>query len=112
MHVEFKNVTTGKYYYLLGTVDDLHGGIWTPDILKHLYVVDPKQKVGELFDLMRPVVDRLIGTIYDRWEVTIFRLTPEGAYSLTTPADIIARYEVGDIIIANGVRRPTLFHPK
>lgn len=112
MHVEFKNVTTGKYYYLLGTVDDLHGGSWTPDIIKHLYVVDPKQTVGELFDLVGPVMDRLIGDTYDKWEVTIFRLTGEGAYSLTTPADIIARYEVGDIRIINGVRQPTLFHPK
>lgn len=112
MHVEFKNVTTGKYYYLVGDVADLFGISWTPNIIKHLIHLEPKQTVGELFDLVRPVIDRLIGGKSDKWEVTIFRITEEGAYSLTTPADIIARYEVGDITYINGERQPTLFHPK
>lgn len=112
MHVEFKNVTTGKYYYLVGDVSDLHGLGWMPGIINDLTHLTPKQTVGELFELVRPVMDRLIGDTFDKWEVTIFRLTLEGAYSLTTPADIIARYEVGDIRIIEGVRQPTLFHPK
>lgn len=112
MHVEFKNVTTGKYYYLVGDVSNPHGSIWVPDVINHLTHLDPTLKVRELFDIVRPVMDRLIGEKYDKWDVTIFRLLREDVYSLTEPADIIARYEVGDICIINGVRQPTLFHPK
>lgn len=112
MHIEFKNVTTGKYYYLVGGISDLHAISWLPDIAKNLTQFRPEITVGELLDIIRPVFDRLMGDEYDKWELAVFRLTEEGAYSLTTPADILARFEVGDINIVNGVRRPTLFHPK
>lgn len=112
MHVEFKNVTTGKYYYLCGA-DGVHYGLtWTPDIVSRLTSIDPSQTVADLCDTIRPVVNRLMGDDYHKWEVTIFRLPEDRAHSLTSPADIIQRFDVGDVNIINGVRQPTLFHPQ
>lgn len=113
MHIEFKNVSTGKYYYLTGADGDYAGIIWTPDIQNKLTHLSLAMTVGELCDMVRPVVDRLMSDNNDRWEMVVFYYKEGPIHSLTeSGVSVLASYEVGDVIIIDGVRQKTLFHPK
>lgn len=113
MHVEFRNRTTAKCYYLCGPESDYHGLTWVPHIREHLTTLDKVMTVGQLCDLVRPVIDRLMEGSNDRWEMTVFYYKEKTLHSLTeSPIAIIAKYEVGDVCIIDGVRQKTQFHPK
>lgn len=112
MHVEFKNANTEKFYYFSGSKGEYYGSAWTPDIHNHLATVSDKLTVSEFYDLIRPVVDRLMVDNDDRWEVTVFYYTQRPIHSLTeSNVTILARYKVGDVGYVDGVRQKTLFHP-
>ncbi len=113
MHVEFKNVATGNYYYLCGSEGDYHGTIWTPDIQEHLATISDVLTVGQLYELVRSTIDRLMEGSSDVWEMTVFFYSKGIVKSLTqSGVSILARYKIGDICYIDGVRQKTMFHPK
>lgn len=111
MYVEFKNVTTGNFYYLCGIDGDYAGIIWTPDIINHLVKLDIRMTVGQLCDLVSPVVERLTIDNNDKWEMSVFQLNNNKINSLTESiTSVIARYEIDENFFINGVRQKTQFH--
>lgn len=111
VHIELRNITTGLYYYVCYP-EDPAGVIWTPDIRNHLYAFDDKMTVGEVFDIIRPIVDRLREGNTDKWHVHAFHFGDgKPQRNLTQPSTYgLGLWEVGDVSYIDGERRPTLFH--
>lgn len=111
MYVEFRNITTGQFYYLCGAEEDPCAIIYNPNIRGAMIELDPELRIREVFDMIRPVVDRLTEGNTDKWEVNIFKFSNLPLNSLTQ-ADLARSYglwRVGEPTFVDGVKRPTVF---
>jgi len=111
MYVEFFNISTQNCYYLCGTKADPVALVYHRNIIETLLKLDPELSVGEVKDLIRPVVDRLIEADDGLWVVKIFDFTHETATSLTRHrlTKEYGIYRVGEPTYIDDVLQPTKF---
>ena len=113
MYIEFRNTTTDKDYYLCGTLADPQVANYNPYIEEHLLKLDINASEEDIFNIIRPAVDRLTEDNNDDWVVNVFVLVDQQRHSLTR-ADLAhsrAMYCVGDVNFIDDVKQPTIFHP-
>ncbi|ABY63224.1 hypothetical protein ST201phi2-1p400 [Pseudomonas phage 201phi2-1] len=112
MYVEFFNISTQKCYYLCGTLADPVAIVYKRNVTDMMLKLDVEMKVMDVFDIVRPVVDRLIeveGSGF--WVVKIFDFTDESTTSITRHrlTKEYGIYRVGEPTYIDGVLQPTKF---
>lgn len=113
MHIEFRNIGSGKHYYLCYSGEDVAGIIYTPDIRNHLTDLDQTMSVKDMFDIIRPVVDRLMKLDPGEFHINAFRFEERPVSSLTViePTTSYGMWRVGEPVWLNGNWLPTKFIP-
>ena len=112
MHVEFYNAQTSHCYYVVNENGEPRIQIYHKETYQNLTDFTNGMPIGEVFAIIRPMVDRLMAEVNntDRWHIRFFEMsgTP---YSLTRGVNVFEELVTGDLSFVDGIRREVQFHP-